>query len=231
MMFVNSIKIIYNTLYFNFKAFPLMKAIKIPAICGPNVYWGKIERGKIISTNGIHFNMMSLGRTEGSFMAGHKQRTYIAIQGKGALLKIKDRMDIPCGSVLNLFGCVEVGTRFMPNSGLLISCENKIIIGDNCNIGWNVTIIDGDGHPLCNIDDPNTQINDSKPVTIGKNCWIAAHASIMKGVHLADHTIIPYGSIITKSCKQPNVIYGGSPNIILKENVARQDLYNRKKYD
>lgn len=228
MILVDFIKTIYNTFYFNVKAFSFMQAIKIPAICGPNINWGKIERGKVISTKGVHFNMMSLGRTEGSFNLGHKQRTYISIKGEGALLKIKDRIDIPCGSVLNVLGWVEVGTGFMPNSGLLISCENKISIGDNCNIGWNVTIIDGDGHPLCDKKLPDIQINVSKPVAIGNNCWIAAHASIMKGVHLADNTTIPFGSIITKSCGQPNVIYGGFPNTVLKENIVRQDLYKRE---
>lgn len=107
----------------------------------------------------------------------------------------------------------------MPNCFLTISCENRIAIGNNCNIGWNVTIIDGDGHPLCKTDDSYR----IRPVIIGNNCWIAAHASIMKGVQLADNTTIPYGSIITKSCPQAETIFGGSPNKILKENVVRQD--------
>lgn len=169
--------------------------------------------------------MISLGRTEGSFRAGRNQRTYIAIWGSKSMLKIKDILDIPCGSVLNVNGCVEIGKGFMPNSCLLISCGERITFGDNCNIGWNVTIIDGDGHPLCNKDNPDRVINNSKPVVIGNGCWIAAHVTIMKGVQLADNTTIPYGSIITKSCKQPCVIYGGSPNVVLKENIVRQDFY------
>lgn len=80
-MLIKIIKSIYNTLLFNFKAFPLKEAIKIPAICGPNVFFGRIERGKIWCDAGVHFNMISLGRTEGSFRAGHNQRTYIAIWG------------------------------------------------------------------------------------------------------------------------------------------------------
>lgn len=204
-MLIKIIKSIYNTLLFNFKAFPLKEAIKIPAICGSNVFFGRIERGKIWCDVGVHFNMISLGRTEGSFRAGRNQRTYIAIWGSKSMLKIKDILDIPCGSVLNVNGCVEIGKGFMPNSCLLISCGERITFGDNCNIGWNVTIIDGDGHPLCNKDNPDRVINNSKPVVIGNGCWIAAHVTIMKGIQLADNTTIPYGSIITKSCKQPCV--------------------------
>ena len=201
-MLIKIIKSIYNTLLFNFKAFPLKEAIKIPAICGSNVFFGRIERGKIWCDVGVHFNMISLGRTEGSFRAGRNQRTYIAIWGSKSMLKIKDILDIPCGSVLNVNGCVEIGKGFMPNSCLLISCGERITFGDNCNIGWNVTIIDGDGHPLCNKDNPDRVINNSKPVVIGNGCWIAAHVTIMKGVQLADNTTIPYGSIIPKIRKQ-----------------------------
>lgn len=179
-MLIKIIKSIYNTLLFNFKAFPLKEAIKIPAICGSNVFFGRIERGKIWCDVGVHFNMISLGRTEGSFRAGRNQRTYIAIWGSKSMLKIKDILDIPCGSVLNVNGCVEIGKGFMPNSCLLISCGERITFGDNCNIGWNVTIIDGDGHPLCNKDNPDRVINNSKPVVIGNGCWIAAHVTIMK---------------------------------------------------
>lgn len=216
------LKSIYNSLYFNFKAFPFTEAIKFSVICGPNVSFGKIEKGKIEFANGCVFKKMIIGISKGSFLKGKDQQTYVHI-GSKARLFIIDKCDVPCGSVLNVNGSLSIGKTFMPNCFLTISCENNIIIGDNCNIGWNVTIIDGDGHPLCDENNPKKVINKSRPVVIGNNCWIAAHASIMKGVQLADNTTIPYGSIITKSCLQAKTVFGGSPNSILKENVVRQD--------
>lgn len=221
------LKAIYKTLYFNIKAFPLKNALKFPVICGPNVFFRNIEKGKVKLADGISFNRLRIGITEGSFVRGREQRTYIHIGGSNACLYITDKCDIPCGSVLNVNGELTIGKNFMPNCFLTISCENNIIIGDNCNIGWNVTIIDGDGHPLCDENNPQEVINKSSPVVIGDNCWIAAHASIMKGVQLADNTTIPYGSIITKSCLQAKTVFGGSPNSILKENVVRQDYIKK----
>lgn len=221
------LKSIYNTIYFNFKAFHLREALKFPAICGPNVIFRNIDKGKVKFPNGIAFKNMRIGLTEGSFLGGHNQRTYVHIGGENANLIIEDKCDIPCGSVLNVNGTLEFGKNFMPNCFLTISCENRIVIGDNCNIGWNVTIIDGDGHPLCEEDDFLKIINKAKPVIIGNNCWIAAHASILKGVRMADNTTIPYGSIITKSCLQAKTIFGGSPNKILKGNVVRQDYLKK----
>lgn len=217
------LKSIKNSFYFNFKAFPLSEAFRFPVVCGPNVIFRNIKKGKVKFSNGVAFKKMRIGLTEGSFLGGHNQRTYVHIGGENANLIIEDKCDIPCGSVLNINGTLVIGKNFMPNCFLTISCENRIAIGNNCNIGWNVTIIDGDGHPLCKTDDSYRIINESRPVIIGNNCWIAAHASIMKGVQLADNTTIPYGSIITKSCPQAETIFGGSPNKILKENVVRQD--------
>lgn len=220
------IKSIFYTFYINLKAFKFVEAIKLPIICGPYVCFGDIEKGKIHFIGGVSFNKISIGRTLGSFRGGARQRTFIHI-GKNADLNIKSKFDIPCGSTININGRLDISENFMPNFSLLISCENKITIGKNCNIGWNVTIIDGDGHPLCKIDEPLLPINLSKPVFIGDNCWIAANASILKGVYLSDNTIIPYGSIITKSCNKPNVIFGGLPNAIIKANVARMDFIKK----
>ena len=85
-MIVKTIKAIYNTLYFNFTAFPFCQAIKFPAICGANVVFRNIERGKIIFVKGVRFKRMKLGLTKGSFAGGGKQRTYIHVGGKNARL-------------------------------------------------------------------------------------------------------------------------------------------------
>lgn len=227
MAILDIIKSIYNTLYINLKAFKINDAIKIPIVCGPNICFNHIEKNRIYFVNGISFKRIVIGRTQGSFKAGYKQMTYINI-GKNANITINDTFDIPCGSTLNVNGKLVIGNSFKPNCFLTISCEKEIIIGNNCNIGWNTTIIDGDGHSLCDLDNPLIEINKPKPVNIGDKCWLSAHVSILKGVSLANNTIIPYGSIITKSCNQANVIYGGTPNKIIKNNVARIDFIDDK---
>lgn len=223
MTILDLIKSIYNTLYFNLKAFKFNDAIRFPIICGPNICFNNIEKNRIHFANGVSFKKIVIGRTQGSFKAGYRQRTYVNIE-KNANIMINDTFDLPCGSTLNINGKLIIGKSFKPNCFLTISCEKEIIIGNNCNIGWNTTIIDGDGHPLCDLDNPLIEINKPKSVNIGDKCWIAANVSILKGVSLANNCIIPYGSIITKSCNQPYVIFGGIPNRIIKNNVARMDF-------
>lgn len=223
MKILDLIKSIYNTLYFNLKALKFNDAIRIPIICGPNICFNNIEKDRIHFVNGVSFKKIVIGRTQGSFKAGYRQRTYVNI-GKNANIMINDTFDLPCGSTLNINGKLIIGKSFKPNCFLTISCEKEIVIGNNCNIGWNTTIIDGDGHPLCDLDNPLIEINKPRSVNIGDKCWISSHVSILKGVSLANNCIIPYGSIITKSCNQPYVIFGGIPNKIIKNNVARMDF-------
>ena len=38
------VKALYNTLYFNFKAFPFKEAVRFPIVCGATICFGKIEK-------------------------------------------------------------------------------------------------------------------------------------------------------------------------------------------
>lgn len=49
-----------------------------------------------------------------------------------------------------------------------------------------------------------------KPVSIGKNCWIAADAFIGMGVHIPDDTVVGARSSVFKPLKQSGV-YVGNP--------------------
>ncbi|WP_239483953.1 hypothetical protein [Marseilla massiliensis] len=87
------------------------------------------------------------------------------------------------------------------------------------------TIIDGDDHELQSLNGSSDILNEPKAIHIGNNCWLGAQTSILKGVNLADGTILPYGSTIIESYNNPNSIFGGKPNKVLKQNVARRDFY------
>lgn len=114
---------------------------------------------------------------------------------------------------LNVAGIVTLGDRFSSNTGFVLSCGKSISFGDDCLLGWNVTVIDGDGHKITS----NGNItNADRSIDIGRHCWIAANAAILKGVRLADGTVVPYGSVITKSNTEVNTVFNGR---VLKENI------------
>nr|HQE12748.1 hypothetical protein [Flavipsychrobacter sp.] len=62
---------------------------------------------------------------------------------------------------------------------------------------------------------------------IGNHIWIASHVSILKGVHIADNTVVATRAVVTKSFIEKNILIGGMPAKKLKENINwdRQRIY------
>jgi hypothetical protein len=55
----------------------------------------------------------------------------------------------------------------------------------------------------------------AKPVKIGNNVWVGAHATILQGVTIGDNAIIAAGAVVAKDVPA-NVIVGGVPAKIIK---------------
>lgn len=94
----------------------------------------------------------------------------------------------------------------------------KCTIGDDCLVADNVAFRCADGHAIYDIE-TNKIINRSENMVIGKHCWIAEGARILKNVQIADNTIVGTGSIVCKSFQKENIIIAGVPAKIIKEGV------------
>lgn len=70
---------------------------------------------------------------------------------------------------------------------------------------------DTDFHPLFDAS-TNILINDNKPITIGKHVWGGCRSVVLKGVSVADDTVIAAGSLISKSIQDKNCVVGGRGN-------------------
>lgn len=63
-----------------------------------------------------------------------------------------------------------------------------------------------------------------KPVIIGENAWIGAHALILPGVTIGEGAVIGMGSVVTKDVPKFAVV-GGNPAIIIKyRNAERYEI-------
>ena len=130
-----------------------------------------------------------------SNLVGLYQRTIIVTRAENAKIRIGNNVGI---------------------SGATIYARNSIEIGDNTLIGGNVKILDNDFHPL-NVDDRNNDIKESiksKPVKIGKNCFIGVNAIILKGTELGDGCIVGAGSVVSGKFPNNSVIVGNPGKII-----------------
>ena len=109
-------------------------------------------------------------------------------------------------------------------SSTLICCANSIEIGEGTIVGGDSMIFDTDFHPR---DSDGVWHTDeyavSKPVKIGKRCFLGARSIILKGVTIGDHAMIGAGSVVTKDVPA-GAIACGNPAIVVKYDESFQKL-------
>ena len=62
-----------------------------------------------------------------------------------------------------------------------------------------------------------------KPIHIGKNVWIGAHATVLQGVTVGDGAIIAAGAVVTKDVPS-GIIVGGVPAKMIKQIPANREV-------
>lgn len=135
-----------------------------------------------------------------SNLVGLYQRTVIVTRTSEASVKIGNNVGI---------------------SGATIYARNRIEIGDNTCIGGNTKILDNDFHPLeaeARNNDIKEQIG-TRPVFIGKNCFIGCNALILKGTELGDNCVVGAGAVVSGKFEADSVI-AGNPAKVLRRNKA-----------
>ena len=94
-----------------------------------------------------------------------------------------------------------------------------ISIGSNTILGGGVKIYSSDFHSLFYLDRREQSGFDKKhtcsaSISIGKDCFIGAGSTILKGVTIGDRTIIGAGSVVTRSIPSDCIAAGNPCKII-----------------
>ena len=107
---------------------------------------------------------------------------------------------------------IKLGKNVFINSGCCFQDHAGIEIGDGTLIGHQVVIA-----TINHAQDPLSRADMfPKPVKIGKNVWIGAHATILPGVTIGDNAIIAAGAVVTKDVEK-NAVAGGVPAKKIKD--------------
>jgi maltose O-acetyltransferase len=131
---------------------------------------------------------------------------------------IKDKYNLPKDFKFNgkeiVFygnGKINIGSNSYIGSYSTIysNKDNKVEIGNNCNISHNVRI-----YTLSNIPDVDFNVkpitNKKGDVIIGNAVWIGANVFINPGITIGENAIVGANSVVTKDI-EPMAIYGGVP--------------------
>lgn len=100
-------------------------------------------------------------------------------------------------------------------SSTIICCANKVEIGSGTIVGGGAMILDTDFHPRLPDGSWGTDPKAvSKPVIIGKNCFIGARAIILKGVTIGDGAVVGAGAVVTKDVESGSIVAGNPAKLI-----------------
>jgi acetyltransferase-like isoleucine patch superfamily enzyme len=200
------------------------------------------QLNRIIKDRGIVFGK----NNKILFKSSAKFNNKIYINGNNNLIKINNSEIVNCDFKISGNNCKILvdnnshlnGTElYVEGDNILISIGENCFVGKshlaavednsqiklekNCLISSNVHIRTSDSHSIF-YKENNKRINYAKSIYISEKVWIGEGARILKGVHLGHEIIVSSGSIVTKSFKNKNVIIGGIPAKVLKENIFWQ---------
>jgi acetyltransferase-like isoleucine patch superfamily enzyme len=162
---------------------------------------------------GFYYFCTKINSNFWSNLLGLYQRTIIIARGTGEI-KIGNNVGI---------------------SGATIYAHEKIEIGDACLIGANVKIIDNDFHPIeweernrlmhTNVGPEENDLIPTKPIKIGKKCFIGCNTIILKGTVLGDGCVVGAGAVVSGKFP-PNSVIAGNPARIIRTLSSSEDQSN-----
>jgi acetyltransferase-like isoleucine patch superfamily enzyme len=106
---------------------------------------------------------------------------------------------------------IAIGDRSYVNRRTEISAATRISVGADCAIGWDVLILDHDGHSV-------NGRPDGRPIEIGDHVWIGARAVVLQGVTIGAGAIVGAGAVVTADVP-PRAIVAGVPARVIREDA------------
>ena len=111
---------------------------------------------------------------------------------------------VRCELVSQAGGSIEIGDRVFINYGCSISAHSRVRIGDRCQIGQFVLIMDSDYHTPGEL----LRAPEPAPIEIGDEVWIGARAIVLKGVRIGAGAVVAAGSVVTRDVAAHSVVAG-----------------------
>ena len=205
------------SLIFNFKYLPFRQAVKLPVLVY-KPHFIKLKGSVSIESNKIHFGMIRLGfwvtrvyPNSGIYWCNEGD---IVFKGKAV---IKNDCYVLCGNQ----GKIVFGESFGASAGSKIVSRCSVTFGKYTRLGWGVTIIDTNFHPLYDMEKKEFKTAFG-PIEIGDYNWFASQCMIMPRVKTPERCIFGARSIVTRGTKfESYCIHGGTPLRVLSRNVMR----------
>jgi acetyltransferase-like isoleucine patch superfamily enzyme len=115
---------------------------------------------------------------------------------------------------------IRIGAGTYINRGTMLDSCELLEIGADCAIGPGCYLTDHD-HGMDPSLPPLAQPLLSAPTRLGKEVWLGAHVTVLKGITIGDRAVIGAGSVVTKDIP-PGAVAIGVPARVVRYRTEDQ---------
>jgi acetyltransferase-like isoleucine patch superfamily enzyme len=132
----------------------------------------------------------------------------------GGHVEIGDNVHLDRGVNIVVEGDLSIGANSYVGVCTVITAAERIEIGEDALIAEHVTIRDQD-HRFTDADVPyRLQGRVTMPITVGRNVWIGAKATILRGVSVGDNCVIGANAVVRSSIATGSIAAGVPAQVI-----------------
>ena len=138
----------------------------------------------------------------------------------------RSRIDVRGKMSLREHAQITIGDGFTCERDFVMLAEmySKISIGNDCMFSYVVSIYNGDGHSIFDI---NSRININSPrekmknteLNIGDHVWLGIKSTILGNTKIGNGSMVGAASLV-KGCFPNNCILAGNPARIIRKDIA-----------
>ncbi len=143
--------------------------------------------------------------------AGAYLQHAVRIHLRGGRVTLGAHTHVRDGAVLKSDGELVVGEEVTIGFHDVLSCTERIEIGDRAGLGERVTVIDADHTHDGSAHHYLRQPLRTLPVALGPNVLVSANAVVLRGARVGANAVIAAGAVVTVGEHAAGWLHGGMP--------------------
>lgn len=115
---------------------------------------------------------------------------------------------------------IEIGRDCVIVNGTEMIAIERISIGDECLIGPRCVLVDSDFHGI--EPERRREKGSSRPVVLGRRCWLGLEALVLKGVTIGDGAVVGARVVLRHSVAARTITTSGQTDSVPIETRERE---------
>lgn len=146
----------------------------------------------------------------------------VRIQLVGGSVTIGAHSEVRRACVLDVAGVFALEGRNLLSWATVVHCAESIRFEEYATCGEFVTLADS-AHFFSEPDESHRENVDSAPITVGRNTWIGAKATITRGVSIGAYSIVGAHSVVTRDVPDGHLAAGAPAEVVRRVDLPWDD--------